>query len=106
MKGKVRRYTMKDIALAIFVSAGFWKIIEVIVMHFLTKPKVTPETRLLRGIGQIEIIFFGTKFLEQGYITTEEYDSLKNEIYAPYLEMGGNGLAKKMMEEIEKLPIK
>ena len=42
---------MKDVALAIFVSAGFWKIIEVIVMHFLTKPKVTPETRLLRGIG-------------------------------------------------------
>ena len=97
---------MKDIALAIFVSAGFWKIIEVIVMHFLTKPKVTPEVRLLRGIGQIEIIFFGTKFLEQGYITTDEYDSFKNEIYTPYLEMGGNGLAKKMMEEIEKLPIK
>lgn len=97
---------LSDIILAIFVSAGFWKIIEVLVVHFLTKPKVTPETRLLRGIGQIEIVFFGTKFIEQGYITTEEYDSLKNEIYAPYLEMGGNGLAKKMMEEIEKLPIK
>lgn len=97
---------LKEIILAIFLSAGFWKVIEVIVTHFLTKPKITPETRLLRGIGQIEIIFFGTKFLEQGYITTEEYDSLKNEIYAPYVEMGGNGLAKKMMEEIEKLPIK
>lgn len=97
---------LSDIILAIFVSAGFWKIIEVLVVHFLTKPKITPETRLLRGIGQIEIVFFGTKFLEQGYITTEEYDSLKNEIYAPYLEIGGNGLAKKMMEEIEKLPIK
>lgn len=97
---------LKEIILAIFVSAGFWKVIEVIVVHFLTKPKITPEIRLLRGIGQIEIIFFGTKFIEQGYITTEEYDSLKNEIYAPYVEMGGNGLAKKMMEEIEKLPIK
>lgn len=97
---------LKEIILAIFVSAGFWKVIEVIVVHFLTKPKITPEIRLLRGIGQIEIIFFGTKFIEQGYITTEEYDSLKNEIYAPYVEIGGNGLAKKMMEEIEKLPIK
>lgn len=96
----------KTIILAIFASAGFWKIIEVIVVHFLTKPKVTPEIRLLRGIGQIEIVFFGMKFLERGYITTEEYDSLKNEIYGPYIEMGGNGLAKKMMEEIEKLPIK
>lgn len=97
---------LKEIILAIFVSAGFWKVIEVIVVHFLTKPKITPEIRLLRGIGQIEILFFGSKFIEQGYITTEEYDSLKNEIYAPYVEMGGNGLAKKMMEEIEKLPIK
>lgn len=98
--------SIKELVLAIFVSAGFWKLIEVIVVHFLTKPKITPETRLVLGIGQIEIIFFGTKFLEQGYITTEEYDSLKNEIYGPYIEMGGNGLAKKMMEEIEKLPIK
>lgn len=97
---------LSDIILAIFVSAGFWKIIEVLVVHFLTKPKVTPETRLLRGIGQIEIVFFSTKFIEQGYITREEYDSIKNEIYAPYMELGGNGLAKKMMEEIEKLPIK
>lgn len=95
-----------EIVLAIFLSAGFWELIKVIVMHFLTKPKLTPETRLLRGIGQIEIIFFSTKFIEQGYITREEYDSLKNEIYAPYVEIGGNGLAKKMMEEIEKLPIK
>lgn len=102
--------SIKELVLAVFVSAGFWagfwKVIEILVTHFLTKPKITPEIRLLRGIGQIEIIFFGTKFLEQGYITTEEYDSLKNEIYAPYVELGGNGLAKKMMEEVEKLPIK
>jgi hypothetical protein len=94
------------IALAVIASTGFWEFLKFIFQNVIFKPKLTPEIRLLRGIGQIEIIFFGTKFLEQGYITTEEYDSLKNEIYAPYLEIGGNGLAKKMMEEIEKLPIK
>lgn len=61
---------------------------------------------MLRGIGQLEIVFFASKVIEQGYITTEEYESLKTEIYVPYQEMGGNGLAKKMMEEVEKLPIK
>lgn len=94
------------IVLAVIASTGFWEFLKFIFQNVIFKPKLTPEIRLLRGIGQIEIIFFGTKFLEQGYITTEEYDSLKNEIYAPYLEIGGNGLAKKMMEEIEKLPIK
>lgn len=94
------------VVLAVIASTGFWEFLKFIFQNVIFKPKLTPEIRLLRGIGQIEIIFFGTKFLEQGYITTEEYDSLKNEIYAPYLEIGGNGLAKKMMEEIEKLPIK
>lgn len=94
------------VVLAVIASTGFWEFLKFIFQNVIFKPKATPEVRLLRGIGQIEIIFFGTKFLEQGYITTEEYDSLKNEIYAPYLEMGGNGLAKKMMDEIEKLPIK
>ena len=98
--------TIIVIVLAVIASTGFWEFLKFIFQNVIFKPKLTPEIRLLRGIGQIEIIFFGTKFLEQGYITTEEYDSLKNEIYAPYLEMGGNGLAKKMMEEIEKLPIK
>lgn len=94
------------VVLAVIASTGFWEFLKFIFQNVIFKPKLTPEIRLLRGIGQIEIIFFGSKFLEQGYITTEEYDSLKNEIYAPYLEIGGNGLAKKMMEEIEKLPIK
>ena len=94
------------IVLAVIASTGFWEFLKFIFQNVIFKPKLTPEIRLLRGIGQIEIIFFGTKFLDQGYITTEEYDSLKNEIYGPYVEMGGNGLAKKMMEEIEKLPIK
>lgn len=94
------------VVLAVIASTGFWEFLKFIFQNVIFKPKLTPEIRLLRGIGQIEIIFFGTKFLEQGYVTTEEYDSLKNEIYAPYVELGGNGLAKKMMEEVEKLPIK
>lgn len=97
---------MKDVILAIFVSAGFWKLIEVIVVHFLTKPKITPETRLLRGIGQFIIVFLAHRYIERGDITKDEYETLHDELFKPYEEMGGNGPAKRIMEEIEKLPIK
>lgn len=100
---------IKDIALAIFVSAGFWsglwKVVEVIVVNKLTKPKLTPEVRLLRGIGQLEIVFFGLQFKRRGYLTPDEYHTMKVEVYEPYVELGGNGLAKKMMDELEELPI-
>lgn len=98
-----------EVLLAIFVSAGFWtglwKVIEVIVVHKLTKPKLTPEVRLLRGIGQLELVFFGLQFKKRGYLTPDEYHTLKVEVFEPYTELGGNGLAKKMMDEIEELPI-
>lgn len=100
---------IKDIALAIFVSAGFWtglwKIVEVLLVHKLNKPKLTPEVRLLRGIGQLEIVFFGLQFKRRGYLTPDEYHTIKVEVFEPYTELGGNGLAKKMMDELEELPI-
>jgi hypothetical protein len=30
---------------------------------------------------------------------------MKVEVFEPYTELGGNGLAKKMMDELEELPI-
>jgi hypothetical protein len=30
---------------------------------------------------------------------------MRVEVYEPYVELGGNGLAKKMMDELEELPI-
>ena len=39
------------------------------------------------------------------YITQDEYENLYEYLYSPYIKMGGNGSAKRVMQEVEKLPI-
>jgi hypothetical protein len=45
------------------------------------------------------------RYIERGWITQDEYENLHDYLYKPYEEMGGNGSAKKVMQEINKLPI-
>ena len=65
----------------------------------------TAEREMLLGIGHIEIVFFGIQYIERGWITQDEYDTLCD-LYKPYLKLGGNGSGTKIMKEIEKLPIR
>lgn len=44
--------------------------------------------------------------MERGYITQDEYENLHDFLYVPYDKMGGNGSVKRIMVEVEKLPIK
>ena len=63
------------------------------------------EQEMLLGIGHIELVFFGMQYIDRGYITRDEYDTLQ-ELYKPYKKLGGNGSGTKIMQEIEKLPLK
>ena len=45
------------------------------------------------------------QYIERGWITEDEYDTLKD-LYEPYKKLGGNGSGTKIMEEINKLPIR
>lgn len=63
------------------------------------------ERELLIGIGHVELVFFGIQYIERGWITQDEYDTMQ-ELYKPYVKLGGNGSGTKIMKEIEKLPIR
>ena len=43
--------------------------------------------------------------LMRGYITQDEYENLHEYLYKPYAALGGNGTAKRIMAEVEKLPL-
>jgi len=64
------------------------------------------KTRMLIGLGHDRIMFLGTSYIKRGYITADEYENLYVYLYKPYEEMGGNGSAARIMEEVKKLPIK
>lgn len=91
-----------QIALTIFTSvlasSGLWAFLA-------TKfERDSAEKDILIGIGHIELVFFGMQYIERGWITQDEYETLK-ELYDPYIKLGGNGSGKKIMQEVEKLPI-
>jgi hypothetical protein len=46
------------------------------------------------------------KYIQRGWITEEEYKNLNDYLYKPYEELGGNGSAKRIMMEVNKLPIR
>ena len=46
------------------------------------------------------------KYIEQGWVSTDDYENLERYLYKPYKAMGGNGTAEKLMDQVKKLPPK
>ena len=84
---------------SILASSGLWALLT---SRF---DRHDAERDILVGIGHIEIVFFGMQYIERGWITQDEYDTLCD-LYKPYMKLGGNGSGTKIMKEIEKLPIR
>lgn len=68
--------------------------------------KDRPEYKMILGLGHDIIINRGEFYIARGCITKDEYENLNEYLYKPYLEMGGNGTAKKIMAEIDKMPLR
>lgn len=84
---------------AVFASSGFWA--------FITRKANgnDAEKEMLRGLGHDRIVSLGMKYIERGYITQEEYENLHDYLYLPYEKLNGNGSAKRVMDEVNRLPI-
>ena len=61
---------------------------------------------MLIGLGHDRIVYLGMKYIERGYITNDEYENLYEYLFKPYEKMGGNGSAKRIMDEVGRLPIR
>jgi hypothetical protein len=81
-------------------SSGFWL--------FITKKseKNDLKTELLMGLAHDRIVFLGMSYIDRGWITQDEYESLHEYLFKPYDKMGGNGSAKRVMIEVDRLPIR
>ena len=84
---------------ALLASSGLWA--------FLGSrlERNNAEKELIIGIGYIELVFFGMQYIERGWITRDEYETMQD-LYKPYVKLGGNGSGTKIMKELEKLPIR
>ena len=85
---------------ALLASSGFWA--------YLQKRDKDREARteLLLGLAYDRISHVGMGYLHRGWIDKDEYRGFMEYLYAPYLALGGNGLAKKIADEVSELPIR
>lgn len=84
---------------SVLASSGLWACIQ------KRGESKDVKTEMLIGLGHDRIVYLGMTYIEKGYITKDEYENLNDYLYRPYAKMGGNGSAKRIMNEIDKLPI-
>ena len=88
------------IVVAVLGSSGLWAFIQ------RRSDKNSAQTKLLIGLAHDRIEYLAANYIHRGWITAEEYDNLYRYLYLPYKENGGNGTGEKIMEKVDKLPIK
>lgn len=84
---------------SVLASTGFWTFLQ----KRLDKSSLT--NKMLLGLAHDKIIELGMKYIERGSITHDELENLLDYLYTPYKEMGGNGSAERVIEEVKRLPI-
>lgn len=96
--------TWYEIAITIIASfmasSGFWAYIQ----H--RSEKKSAKTRMILGLGHDRIISLCQHYIERGWITFSEYENLNKYLFKPYEDMGGNGVAKRLMAIVSNLPMR
>lgn len=92
------------IVVATLASSGLWSLILYKVQKHDEKKDAL--TRLILGLAYREITELCIKYIQRGYVTKEEYEDLVKYLFTPYKELGGDGTAEKLIDEVKKLPIK
>lgn len=60
--------------------------------------------KLLLSVSRNQLIMLGRGYIERGYITMDEYEEFEAE-YQIYSALGGNGLARRIFEQVDELPM-
>lgn len=90
---------LASIIVSAIASSGLWAFVQ------KKMDKKDAKTQMLVGLAHDRITYLGMKYIENGYITQDEYENLVIYLYEPYAAMGGNGSAKRVVDEVNKLPI-
>jgi hypothetical protein len=88
------------ILISLIASSGFW----LAIMQKFERRSI--QTKLLIGLAHDKITYLGLAMISKGWASKSDYETLHDYLYAPYLQLGGNGSVKRIMEEVNKLPIR
>lgn len=60
--------------------------------------------KLLLAVSRNQLIALGRTYIDRGYVTMDEYEEYEAE-YQAYSDLGGNGLARRVFEQVDELPM-
>lgn len=94
--------SLVTVLITVFASTGFWTLIQTIYNN--RQKAKSAEIEMLLGLAHDRIFELCKDILKRGEMTDQEYDNLKH-LYKPYIALGGNGTAQKLMEQVEDLKV-
>lgn len=98
---------MDALDLLITAIASFLTTLAGVLVYFKNRDQAkNASTRLLMGLAQDKIVHLGLKYVERGYISNQEFDDYSRYLYEPYVTLGGNGTAARIMDLVKRLPFR
>lgn len=98
--------TIITIVGSVLASSGFWAYLQSRRDRKTAKNDANGAfVDLLKGLAHDRIVFIGNTYLKRGWLTKDEYEDFVKYLYEPYERVGGNGMARKVMREVENLPL-
>jgi hypothetical protein len=85
---------------SIGASSGFWAFLQ----HRGSAKDA--NDKLLMGLAYAKIVQLGLQYIDQGWISSDEYEEFQKYLYEPYKALGGNGVAERIMVEVTALPMR
>jgi hypothetical protein len=103
--------TIMTLVLGFIGSSGFWAFMQYKKRskddkEALQEKKLTQTDLLLQGLAYGQIVFQGMEYIKRGYITNDEYEDFRRYLYDPYIALGGNGSAERIMSAVSDLPLR
>lgn len=92
--------TIITVVCSVLASSGFWALLQ------KKSDKKDATSNMLMGLGHDRIEHLAMNYIEKGFVTQYEYENLHRYLYKPYKDLGGNGSAEHLMNEVNKLPVR
>ena len=99
-----------EILIAIFASTGFWTVLNTIIQNVFTKKKDNDKT--IELLKEADIALLHDRIYKQckaalrdGEISADDFHNIDC-LVKPYFDLGGNGTAHKLWEDVQNLPLK
>lgn len=92
--------TIITVVAAMIACNGFWAFMQSI------HDKKSLSRLMLLGLGHDRIQYLCLKYINRGWVTSDEYTNLHDYLYSPYIAMKKDGIIEKLMKEVKALPVK